>query len=210
MNPTEVIKSSSWGMTLMKWDLGNCLQPLMSLGVNQKQVLSPKSHFGNFSGVLVPSHWGLPYWLCFWPESAKEGAGHVNAEQEKLVVGDPSAWAKNISWGFIALSCFSVFLTFLYIVLFNIANLAVEREGKTVVVCQAYLPNTVLSQVGRCSPGILRWHHGLAVPCVPLLLLPSLWPAALPVPGNKSGGWAHLGLHLLAYRSSAPGCPAQH
>lgn len=51
---------------------------------------------------------------------------------------------KDISWGFIALSGFFVFLTFLYIVLFNFANLGVERERKTVVACEAHLPNTVL------------------------------------------------------------------
>lgn len=155
-------------MTLMKWDLGNCLQPLISLGVNQKRVLSPKSHFGNFSGVLVPSHWGLPHWLCFWPESTKEGAGHVNAELEKLGVGDASAWA-NISWGFIALGCFPVLLTFLYIVLFNIAILAVEREGKTVVVCQAHLPNPVLSWSPDTGWKVQPWHFKVAPwSCCPL------------------------------------------
>lgn len=116
-------------------------------------------------------------------------------QSRKAGVGDPSAWAKNIIWGFIALTCFSVFLTFLYIV-FNIANLAVEREGRTVVVCQAQTQSCPggLTQLGRCSPDTLRWHHGLALQWTQLLLPPSLWPAALPVPGNKVGGWAHQGM----------------
>lgn len=92
MNPTEVIKFSSWGKTLMRRDLGNCLQPLISLGVNQ-------SGFCLQSLILVTSAvslFCLTGVLCIGIDSdqraqKKELAGHVNAEQEKLMFGNLSA-----------------------------------------------------------------------------------------------------------------------
>lgn len=139
------------------------------------QVLSPKSHFGNFNGVLVPSHWGPPYGLSFWPESTKELDMRMQSRKNWWLGILLPEWRISAGILLLLVNCFAVFLTFFNIILFNIAILAVEREGKTAVVSQAHLPNTVLPwspDTGwKVQPGILRWHHGLAVHCALLLCL---------------------------------------